>query len=178
MTASHGTSWDAVAAVSSTWAAARRPRTDDVPLTFFRDANTWCPFCHRVFFYIEQKRLRYTTERIHLGGDPREPPKSAAYLREIAPRGNVPALRIGDRIVLESLDILRVLDREFPAEVPAKSAADLTLEEELINSSGAFDIDCDTWLHNTDPSVEAALPVSLGLLGRAVFGRANVLGID
>ena len=54
---------------------------------------------------MEQKGLRYETQRIHLGGDPREPPKQPWYLREVAPRGNVPALRIGgDEVVLESLD--------------------------------------------------------------------------
>lgn len=149
-------SWNTVRAASSTWAAARMPRPDDVPLTLYRDANSWCPFCHRTFFYMEQKRLRYTTERIHLGGDPREPPKSAAYLRDVAPRGNVPALRVRDKIVLESLDILRALDDEFPDEF-VKSAEDLDLESKLVQFCGAFDVDCDRWLFNTDEAQEAAL---------------------
>ena len=104
---------------------------------------------------MEQKRLRYTTERIHLGGA-REPPKSAAYLRDVAPRGNVPALRVRDKIVLESLDILRALDDEFPDEF-VKSAEDLDLESKLVQFCGAFDVDCDRWLFNTDEAQEAAL---------------------
>ena len=161
MTAAGGSlpaiTWDAVSAASQSWAAPRRPREGDVPLTFYRDANTWCPFCHRVFFYLEQKGLRYATERVHLGGDPREPPKAASYLRDVAPRGNVPALRIRDEVVLESLDILKVLDREFPDEMSIKSAEDLALEAQLVQSCGAFDVDCDQWLFNTDVAAEAEL---------------------
>ena len=92
MRGSVSASWKAVATVTSAWAAVRQPRATDVPLTLYRDANSWCPFCHRGFFFLEQKGLRYTTERIHLGGDPREPPKAASYLRNVAPRGNVPGL--------------------------------------------------------------------------------------
>ena len=137
MTAAGGSlpaiTWDAVSAASQSWAAARRPREGDVPLTFYRDANTWCPFCHRVFFYLEQKGLRYATVRVHLGGDPREPPKAASYLRDVAPRGNVPALRIRDEVVLESLDILKVLDREFPDEMSIKSADELPSKRSSCN---------------------------------------------
>ena len=89
----------------------------DVPLVLYRDANAWCPFCHRVFFWMEQRGLRYRTEKVHLGGDPREPPKQQWYLQNIAPRGNVPALRIRDHVVLESLDILEAIEREFPSGI-------------------------------------------------------------
>lgn len=106
---------------------------------------------------MEEKGLRYSTERIHLGGDPREPPKQAEYLRDIAPRGNVPALRIREGTILESLDILRALDDEFPDEASAMTRANSDLAERLIESSGAFDTDCDEWLHNTDATREASL---------------------
>ena len=95
---------------------------------------------------MEQKGLRYETQRIHLGGDPREPPKQPWYLREVAPRGNVPALRIGgDEIVLEA---------EFPGHEPA---ADDSFKQKMLQTSGAFDTDCDRWLHNTHAPDEAAL---------------------
>jgi len=150
--------WASVVAASAGWAASRKPRAGDVPLVLYRDANSWCPFCHRVFFFMEQKQLRYVTECIHLGGDPREPPKKLSYLRDIAPRGNVPALRIRDEVVLESLDILHVLDREFPdTEAPVKTAEDKILEGQLVRASGAFDTDCDDWLHNTDRHAEPYL---------------------
>ena len=149
-------SWSAVAAATSAWAAVRQPRASDVPLVLYRDANAWCPFSHRVFFFMEEKGLRYTTTHIHLGGDPREPPKQSEYLRDVAPRGNVPALRIRDKVILESLDILRALDLEFPSPEPMTSE-DRALEARLVESSGAFDTDCDAWLHNIDPASEPAL---------------------
>lgn len=148
-------SWEGVASAARVWATARAPRAGDVPLVLYRDANAWCPFCHRVWFWMEQKGLRYETQRIHLGGDPREPPKQPWYLREVAPRGNVPALRIGgDEIVLESLDILERLDAEFPGHEPA---ADDSFKQKMLQTSGAFDTDCDRWLHNTHAPDEAAL---------------------
>ena len=149
-------SWSAVAVATSTWTALRQPRASDVPLVLYRDANAWCPFSHRCFFFMEERGLRYTTTHIHLGGDPREPPKQAEYLRDVAPRGNVPALRIRGEVVLESLDILRALDREFPGAEPM-TAEDRALEARLIESCGTFDSDCDAWLHNVDSAAEAAL---------------------
>ena len=88
------TTWEGVANVARAWAAPREPREDDVPLVLYRDANAWCPFCHRVYYWMEQRGLRYRTVKIHLGGDPREPPKQEWYLKEIAKRGNVSSHRI------------------------------------------------------------------------------------
>lgn len=103
-----GASWYTISEAGRSWAEPREPRPGDVPLVFYRDANSWCPFSHRVWFMLEQKGLRYRTERIHLVGDPREPSKPEWYFRDVAPRGNVPALRINGEVVLESLDILEV----------------------------------------------------------------------
>lgn len=134
----------------------REPLSNEpLPLTLYRDANAWCPFSHRVWFWMEQLELRYSTERIHLGGDPREPEKQPAYFH-VSPRGTCPALRLGDSIIHESLDILIRLEREFP-RLPAGRAPNDLYVAELLRASGAFDVDCDEWLHNTQPKREATL---------------------
>ena len=149
--------WDAVATGAAAWAQGRLPRPGrDRPLTLYRDANTWCPHCHKVYFYMEQKALRYLTERIHLQGDPREPPKQAWFLRDVSPGGGVPALAIEGEVVLESLDILRRLDAEFPDDRTA-AAPDDDWVRAVVGSSGAFDCDGDAWLYNTEPVREDGL---------------------
>ena len=147
--------WNRIAVASQQWEAQRELRPDDLPLTLYRDANAWCPFSHRVWFWMEQLELRFETEKVHLGGDPREPAKSQPYLR-VSPRGTCPALRAGDEIVLESLDILIRLEREFPNLPLGRQTGDAYVSE-LLHSSGAFDTDCDEWLHNTRPEREGGL---------------------
>jgi glutathione S-transferase len=153
--------WAAVTAATQPWSAARLPRAGtDVALTLYRDANGWCPHCHKVFWFMEQMSLRYRTERIHLQGDPREPPKQPWFVRDISPSGAVPVLSIGDEHISESLDILRRLEREFPeagglASVPSTSEDPWV--SEIIRASGAFDCDSDAWLQNTEGEEEQAL---------------------
>lgn len=110
----------------------------------------------QVFFYMEQKRLRYMTERIHLQGDPREPPKQEWFLRDISPGGGVPALKICDEVILESLDILRRLDKEFPDDVTIVAPEDEWVQH-VIDSSAAFDCDGDRWLQNLSEADEDEL---------------------
>ena len=149
--------WDRVARAGRAWAAPREPRPDDHSIALFRDANAWCPFSHRVWFWIEQLELRYKTTRVHLGGDPREPAKQASYL-SVSPRGTCPALRIDGDTITESLDILWRLEREFPRLPSGRGRPkDDARVAELLRASGAFDTDCDEWLHNTRPGREAAL---------------------
>ena len=87
-------SWDQVAGRT---APREQPSDDLLPLTLYRDANAWCPFSHRVWFWMEQLELRYATERIHLGGDPREPEKQPTFF-DVSPRGTCPALRLGNDV--------------------------------------------------------------------------------
>lgn len=142
--------WDAVAQQCTPLREARSA----VPLILYRDANAWCPFSHRAWFWLEQLEIEYTTERIHLGGDPREPAKQPSFF-QVSPRGTCPALKIGDEAVTESLDILLRLEQTYPRLV-GKSADDRQVQE-LLRASGAFDTDCDEWLHNTQPGREGML---------------------
>eukprot|EP00811_Abedinium_folium_P037331 NODE_9956_length_1387_cov_6.820635.p1 GENE.NODE_9956_length_1387_cov_6.820635~~NODE_9956_length_1387_cov_6.820635.p1 ORF type:complete len:402 (-),score=129.88 NODE_9956_length_1387_cov_6.820635:127-1332(-) len=154
-------SWSDVARAGEAWAAPRRPRPGDVPLILYRDANSWCPFCQRVWFFMELKGLRYATERIHLQGDPAEPPKQEFYKR-LVPSGAVPALRIRDEVVPESLDILYRLEEEFPDPVMVpEGSGDYVWR--LAECSMMFNTDDSAWLHNKKASREEAL-------------RADVLG--
>lgn len=149
-------SWERIAEAGEHWARLRRPRSGDTPLTLYRDANAWCPFCHRVFFFMEQKGLRYTTERIHLQGDPAEPPKQKWY-RALVPSGAVPAVRIRDEVVPESLDILERLEAEFPEPRMLPQGFEFDNVRRLCDASALFNTDDSDWLHNRRREKEEAL---------------------
>ena len=70
------------------YAATREAQPGDAELIFHRDANSWCPWCHRVWslacgvshdqslvfyfepemcrFWLEQRGLRFATSKVHL----------------------------------------------------------------------------------------------------------------
>ena len=70
----------------------------------------------------------------------------------------MPALRIRDEVVLESLDILQRIDLEFP---PVSGGTQIEATSEwahaVVGRSSAFDTDCDAWLHNVDAKKEDVL---------------------
>jgi len=145
-------SWEMISRAGEVWAAPRRPRKSDVALTLYRDANSWCPFCQRVWFFMEAKGLRYVTEKISLQSDPAEPPKPAFYKR-LVPSGSVPAVAIRDEVIPESMDILYRLEKEFPEPVMLPKGEEVHAQK-LCDHSMAFNTELCDWLHNTQPHLE------------------------
>ena len=58
-------------------------------VTLFRDNHAWCPYCQKVWLFMEEKRLDYRVEKITMRcyGE-----KERWYTREINARGLLPAL--------------------------------------------------------------------------------------
>ncbi|KAK7239289.1 glutathione transferase [Aureococcus anophagefferens] len=146
--------WAKVEALVAPVAAAKAPRPGDVRIVFYRDANAWCPHCHKVWFALEQKGLRYETVRVHLRGDPREPPKPAAYV-DLVPSGAVPAVALDGEVVTESLVILERLEAIGAPLGPGSLFR--AQKDALLRASDDYDCDGDRWLRNGDPAKEAAL---------------------
>jgi glutathione S-transferase len=40
------------------------------PVLLYRDTNSWCPFCERVWFALEEKEIPFATEFIDLNNKP------------------------------------------------------------------------------------------------------------
>ena len=71
---------------------------------------TLCPFCNKVRAALDLKGVRYQTVEVS--------PRTKVELPELpesAPR-KVPVLRIGDRVLFDSTDILMAMDDLFPNE--------------------------------------------------------------
>jgi glutathione S-transferase len=78
------------------------------PVLLYRDTNSWCPFCERVWFALEEKEIPFATEFIDLSNKPK-------WYTDLVPTGLVPAAKIDSQFVHESKDILLALEEQFGA---------------------------------------------------------------
>lgn len=76
------------------------------PVLLYRDTNSWCPFCERVWFALEEKEIPFATEFIDLSNKPK-------WYTDLVPTTLVPAAKIEGELVYESKDILLALEKRF-----------------------------------------------------------------
>ena len=76
------------------------------PVLLYRDTNSWCPFCERVWFALEEKEIPFETEFIDLSNKPK-------WYADLVPTTLVPAAKIEGKLVYESKDILLALEERF-----------------------------------------------------------------
>ena len=69
------------------------------PVLLYRDSNSWCPFCERIWFALEEKQIPFETEFIDLSNKPK-------WYTDLVPTTLVPAANIEGKFVYESKDIL------------------------------------------------------------------------
>ncbi|MBW4659171.1 MAG: glutathione S-transferase family protein [Drouetiella hepatica Uher 2000/2452] len=81
----------------------------DVRVTLYRDNHAWCPYCQKVWLWLEEKQIPYRIEKVTMFcyGE-----KEMWYKRKV-PSGMLPAIALDDRIITESDDILIALEQVF-----------------------------------------------------------------
>jgi glutathione S-transferase len=81
----------------------------EVRVTLYRDNHAWCPYCQKVWLWLEEKRVPYRVEKVTMFcyGE------KEAWYKRIVPSGMLPAIALDGKIVTESDDILIALEREF-----------------------------------------------------------------
>jgi glutathione S-transferase len=81
----------------------------DVRVTLYRDHHAWCPYCQKVWLWLEEKQIPYRIEKITMFcyGE-----KESWYKRKV-PSGMLPALEIDGHLITESDDILIALEQVF-----------------------------------------------------------------
>jgi glutathione S-transferase len=86
-----------------------------VRVTLFRDNHAWCPYCQKVWLWLEEKQIPYRIEKVTMFcyGI-----KESWYKKKV-PSGMLPALELDGRIITESDDILMALERSFGPLVQA-----------------------------------------------------------
>lgn len=81
----------------------------DVRVTLYRDHHAWCPYCQKVWLWLEEKQIPYRIKKVTMFcyGE-----KESWYKQKV-PSGMLPALEIDDRLITESDDILIALEQVF-----------------------------------------------------------------
>ncbi len=108
------------------------PPETSPPVLLYRDTNSWCPFCERVWFALEEKEIPFATEFIDLHNKPQ-------WYTALVPSGQVPAAKIEDELVYESKDILLALEARFsdfsllPADPQERAIASSLIENAETN---------------------------------------------
>lgn len=85
-----------------------RPESE-VRVTLYRDYHAWCPYCQKIWLWLEEKQIPYRIEKVTMFcyGT-----KEDWYKRKV-PSGMLPAIELDGRIITESDDILIALERAF-----------------------------------------------------------------
>ncbi|MEG5043227.1 glutathione S-transferase family protein [Microcoleus sp. B4-C1] len=97
----------------------------DVRVTLYRDNHAWCPYCQKIWLWLEEKQIPYRIDKVTMFcyGE-----KESWYKRKV-PSGMLPAIELDGRIITESDDILIALERvygplglgmENPAVIPLR----------------------------------------------------------
>jgi glutathione S-transferase len=85
-----------------------------VRVTLYRDNHAWCPYCQKIWLWLEEKRIPYRIEKVTMFcyGE------KESWYKQIVPSGMLPALSIDGRMITESDDILIALEKTFGAIAP------------------------------------------------------------
>jgi glutathione S-transferase len=81
----------------------------EVRVTLYRDNHAWCPYCQKVWLWLEEKQIPYRVEKVTMFcyGE-----KEDWYKRKV-PSGMLPAIELDGRLITESDDILISLEAAF-----------------------------------------------------------------
>ena len=82
-----------------------------VRVTLFRDHHAWCPYCQKVWLWLEFRRVPYRIRKVTMRCyGPKEP-----WFTAKVPSGMLPALELDGRLLTESDRILEALEHAFGA---------------------------------------------------------------
>ncbi len=81
----------------------------DVRVTLYRDNHAWCPYCQKIWLWLEEKQIPYRIEKVTMFcyGEKEN------WYKRLVPSGMLPAIALDGRIITESDDILMALERVF-----------------------------------------------------------------
>ncbi|NJL20962.1 MAG: glutathione S-transferase family protein [Leptolyngbyaceae cyanobacterium SM1_3_5] len=81
----------------------------DVRVTLYRDHHAWCPYCQKIWLWLEEKQIPYRIEKVTMFCYGQ---KEDWYKRKVR-SGMLPAIDLDGRIITESDDILIALETVY-----------------------------------------------------------------
>lgn len=90
----------------------------EVRVTLYRDHHAWCPYCQKVWLWLEEKQIPYRIEKVTMFcyGEKESWYKrkvSSGMLPAISLNGNSAGTELDGRLITESDDILLALEQAF-----------------------------------------------------------------
>tara|TARA_Y100001968_G_scaffold333318_1_gene395459 strand:- start:8346 stop:9590 length:1245 start_codon:yes stop_codon:yes gene_type:complete len=82
---------------------------EKVRVTLYRDHHAWCPYCQKVWLWLEWKQIPYRVKKVTMRCYGR---KESWYLKKV-PSGMLPAIEIDNKLVTESDEILLMLEKAY-----------------------------------------------------------------
>jgi glutathione S-transferase len=78
-------------------------------VTLYRDHHAWCPYCQKVWLWLEERRIPYRIRKVTMFcyGEKEE------WYRRLVPSGMLPALELDGRLITESDRLLEALEAAF-----------------------------------------------------------------
>jgi len=79
-------------------------------LTLYRDHHAWCPYCQKVWLWLEEKRVPYKVDKVTMFcyGE------KEAWYKKICPSGMLPAIKFNSgEVVTDSDNILVALEKRW-----------------------------------------------------------------
>ncbi|MEB3334958.1 MAG: glutathione S-transferase family protein [Cyanobacteriota bacterium] len=78
-------------------------------VTLYRDHHAWCPYCQKVWLWLEERRIPYRIRKVTMFcyGEKED------WYRRLVPSGMLPALELDGRLFTESDRILEALEEAF-----------------------------------------------------------------
>ncbi len=81
----------------------------EVELILYRDRHSWCPYCQKIWLWLEFKRIPYKVKKINMFCYGQ---KENWYLNKVS-SGKLPAIELNGKIITESDNIITFLENEF-----------------------------------------------------------------
>ncbi|CCH65933.1 hypothetical protein RINTHM_14760 [Richelia intracellularis HM01] len=81
----------------------------EVRLTLYRDNHAWCPYCQKIWLWLEEKQIPYCVKKVNMFCYGK---KESWYKRKV-PSGMLPAIELDGQIIKESDSILIALEKVF-----------------------------------------------------------------
>ena len=81
----------------------------DAQLIFYRDRHAWCPYCQKIWLWLELKQIPYKIKKINMfcyG-------KKETWFLEKVSSGKLPAIELNGQIITESDEIIYWLEKEY-----------------------------------------------------------------
>ncbi|KAJ3090444.1 hypothetical protein HK100_007448 [Physocladia obscura] len=111
-------SWASIEATSAPGKLARKEveqwtQNTQTRVVLYRDRFGWCPYCHKVWLWLEEKGVDYSVRKVSMFCYGQ---KEAWYTAKF-PRGMLPALELDGALLTESDSILVALESAFGSNI-------------------------------------------------------------